>query len=220
MSTIKTYTPDTLAKEIKSAVEWLKEEDCGCVTLKLDDRLAVCVGWSNGFDPDDTAVIHSKTEKTYAICTAIKVWTSDNMRTDFEYINMPWYEDGSAYDTECLISPDENYELLAKTLLTEYGKMKDLGIDEKGRIYEHCYLVSVFGTDDRGCPVGFEKDLGWFDTHEEAYECFFKSQHLDWSNDFKTNDNLSEIEVFIDEYIKDGKGKIYFDTHEECVIYR
>ena len=34
MSAIKTYTPDTLAKEIKSAVEWLEEEDCGCVTIK------------------------------------------------------------------------------------------------------------------------------------------------------------------------------------------
>jgi hypothetical protein len=46
-------TPETLAKEIKSAVEWLKEKDCGCVTLKLNGTLAVCVGWSDGFDPDD-----------------------------------------------------------------------------------------------------------------------------------------------------------------------
>ena len=53
MSAIKTYTAETLAEEIKAAVEWLKEEDCGCVTLKLNGTLAVCVGWSDGFDPDD-----------------------------------------------------------------------------------------------------------------------------------------------------------------------
>ena len=53
MSAIKTYTPETLAERIKSAVEWLKEEDCGCVTLKLNGTLAVCVGWSDGFDPED-----------------------------------------------------------------------------------------------------------------------------------------------------------------------
>ena len=53
MSAIKTYTPETLAEEIKSAVEWLAEEDCGCVTLKLNGTLAVCIGWSDGFYPDD-----------------------------------------------------------------------------------------------------------------------------------------------------------------------
>ena len=100
MSAIKTYTPETLAEEIKSAVEWLKEEDCGCVTLKLNGTLAVCVGWSNGFDPEDETVIHSKTEPTWAICAAIKAWGSDDLRTDLDYIDSPYYEDGSVYDTE------------------------------------------------------------------------------------------------------------------------
>ena len=41
---------NTLAKEIKSAVEWLIRENCGCSTIKLDEKLAVCVGWSEGYD--------------------------------------------------------------------------------------------------------------------------------------------------------------------------
>lgn len=136
MSTIKTYTTETLAKEIKSAVEWLKEEDCGCVTLKLNGTLAVCVGWSNGFDPDDTSVIHSKTEPAYAICAAIKAWGSDGLRTDFDWINVPHYEDGSVYDTEQSISPNENYEWLATNFLNEFDFLKELDIDEKGLIHE------------------------------------------------------------------------------------
>ena len=136
MSAIKTCTPNTLAKEIKSAVEWLKEEDCGCVTLKLNGTLAVCVGWSDGFDSDDPSVIHSKTQPTYAICAEIKAWGSDSLRTDLDWINAPYYEDGSVYDTERSISPNENYEWLAENFLNEFDVLKEMDIDEKGLIHE------------------------------------------------------------------------------------
>ena len=137
MSAIKTYTPNTLAKEIKSAVEWLKEEDCGCTTLKLDDKLAVCVGWSDGFDPDDETVIHSKTSPTYAICAAIKAWGSDDLRTDLDYVDFPYYEDGSVYDTEMTVYPDDKYYLwVATNFLNEFDTLKELDIDEKGLIHE------------------------------------------------------------------------------------
>ena len=136
MSAINTYTTETLAKEIKSAVEWLKEEDCGCVTLKPNGTLAVCIGWSDGFDSDDTSVIHSKTEPTYAICAAIKAWGSDSLRTDLDYIVAPYYEDGSVYDAEQSISPNENYEWLATNFLNEFDFLKELDIDEKGLIRE------------------------------------------------------------------------------------
>ena len=136
MSAIKTYTVKTLKKEIKSAVEWLKEEDRGCVTLKLDGTLAVCVGWSDGFDPDDETVIHSKTSPTYAICAAIKVWGSDSMRIDLDWIDAPYYEDGSIYDTEQSISPDQNYKWLAENFLKDYDILKKMDIDENGLIHE------------------------------------------------------------------------------------
>lgn len=131
------FTPGTLAKEIKSAVEWLEEEDCGCVTLKLDGTFAVCIGWSDGFDPDDETVIHSKTSPTYAICAAIKAWGSDNLRTDLDYIDAPYYEDGNVYDTQMSIYPDDKYYIwVATTLLNEFDILKEMDIDEKGLIHE------------------------------------------------------------------------------------
>lgn len=136
MSAIKTYTPETLAKEIESAVEWLREQECGCVTLKLDDRLAVCVGWSEGFDPDDETVIHSKEDSIYALCAEIKVWTSDDLRTDLDWIDAPYYEDDSVYNTEIQIVPDEDYVWLAKHFLNEFDILKETDIDEKGLIHE------------------------------------------------------------------------------------
>ncbi len=136
MSAIKTYTVKTLTKEIKAAVKWLKEKDHGCVTLKLGGTLAVCVGWSDGFDPDDETVIHSKTSPTYAICAAIKAWGSDSMRTDLDWIDAPYYEDGSIYDTEQSISPDQNYKWLAENFLKDYDILKEMDIDENGLIHE------------------------------------------------------------------------------------
>lgn len=136
MSAIKTYTVKTLAKEIKAAVKWLKEEDHGCVTLKLDGTLAVCVGWSDGFDPYDETVIHSKTFPTYAICAAIKAWGSDSMRTGLDWIDAPYYEDESIYDTEQSISPDQNYKWLAENFLKDYDILKEMDIDENGLIHE------------------------------------------------------------------------------------
>ena len=137
MSAIKTYTTETLAEEIKSAVEWLKEEDCGCVTLKLNGTLAVCGGWSDGFDPEDETVIHSKTEPTWAICAAIKAWGSDDLRTDLDWIDAPYYDDGSVYDTEMSIYPDDKYYTwVATSLLNEFYILKEIDIDEKGLIRE------------------------------------------------------------------------------------
>ena len=135
MSAIKTYTPKTLAKEIESAVEWLRTEECGCVTLKLNETLAVCIGWSDGFDPDDETVIHGK-PATFAIVAAIKAWTSDDMRTDIDWIDAPHYEDGSVYDTELSIQPDKNYEWIATHFLNEFDILREMDIDENGLIHE------------------------------------------------------------------------------------
>lgn len=133
---MKNYTKETLAKDIRDAVDWLVEEDCGCATLKLDDRLAVCVGWSDGFDSDDKAVIHSKSKPTYAVCAAIRVWTSDDMRTDLDWIAAPYYADDSVYDDEVSISYDDNFEFVAESFLKDFAELKDLDIDEKGLIHE------------------------------------------------------------------------------------
>lgn len=132
---MKNYTIKTLTKDIKDAVDWLVEEDCGCVTLKLDKRLAVCVGWSDGFDPDDETVIHSKTNPTFAIVTAIKVWTSDYMRTDLDWISAPWYENGDVFNNSISINHKNNFEFIAEGFLKDFDELKDFNIDKTGRIH-------------------------------------------------------------------------------------
>lgn len=125
---------------IKKSVDWLKEEDMGCTTLKLDDKLAICVGWLPGYGEearDD--VIQSASEPDFAINAGLKVWTSDDMRTDYEFINMPYYESGEVVETDVSIEPsdeEDGYEQIAKWLLDSYEGIKDLDIDDNGLIHE------------------------------------------------------------------------------------
>ncbi len=112
-----------LAKEIKKAVETLVASGNGCSTIKLDDNLAICVGWSNGFDPKDKGFFHSKTDLTFCLVAGLKVWTSDDLRTDYDWINFPFFENQEVIDTEVTISKNQDYEFLANWLLKEYNNL-------------------------------------------------------------------------------------------------
>lgn len=113
-----------LAKEIKTAVDVLVASENGCSTIKLDNRLAVCVGWSDGFDIADNTLVHSKTEPNFCLMVGIKVWTSDDLRTDYDWINSPYLKSGEVLEAELNIRANENYEKLAKWLLNEYENLK------------------------------------------------------------------------------------------------
>ena len=123
-----------LAKQLKGAVKWLRKYDEGCVTISFDNKLAICVGWSNGYDNNDESAIHSNSDPSYCINAGIKVATSDDMKTDYDYINFPYYANGTIYDTGITIAPNENYDDLAKYFLLEYDHLKKLNIDDSGLV--------------------------------------------------------------------------------------
>lgn len=126
-----------IAKFIEDAVNGLKNGEGTNYRYKLDDRLAIFVGWSEGFDEDDETVIHDEEDPEYGIVAGIKVWTSDDMWTDFDYLNFPYYENGEVLDYMTSdISPNVNYTATANLLISLYDKIKDLDIDEDGKIIE------------------------------------------------------------------------------------
>lgn len=129
-----------IAKFLKESVEWLTEQQCGCGTYKLDERLAVCIGWSQGYDENDSCCIHAKDDPSYCITAGIKVWTSDSMRTDYDWLNFPYYENEEVWDTDISLSPSENYEELAKYFLEKYDSLKDFEIDKDGKIIEEVVI--------------------------------------------------------------------------------
>lgn len=122
-----------LAKSLKKAVEVMKCSD-GCYEIPLGGQLSVFVGWSGGYDEDDDTCIHSTDDERYCLNAGIKVNTSDSMKTDYEYINSPYYDSGDVWSTDCTIKPNEDYDNLADYLFKEYEAMKALILDEDGRI--------------------------------------------------------------------------------------
>ena len=125
-----------IAKFVKESVEWLIEEQEGCCTYRLDNHLAVCVGWSAGYgDEPRNDVIQAKDSYDWGINVGIKVWTSDAaMLTDYDWINFPYEEDGDVWDMGLAVTPNDNYEVIARSLLRWYDEVKDLELDDKGLI--------------------------------------------------------------------------------------
>lgn len=125
-----------IIKFVKQSVEWLQKEQQGCCHYKLDDHLAICVGWSAGYGKklrDD--IIQSKDDPDYGINVGIKVWTSDaTMLTDFDWINFPYYDDGEVLDMSLGIAPNENYKHIADSLLKWYNEIKNISLDNNGKI--------------------------------------------------------------------------------------
>ena len=125
-----------IAKFVKESVEWLIEEQEGCCTYRLDNHLAVCVGWSAGYGKelrDD--VIQAKDDPDYGINVGIKVWTSDAaMLTDYDWINFPYEEDGDVWDMGLGVAPNDDYKVIAKSLLRWYDEAKNVRLNNKGLI--------------------------------------------------------------------------------------
>jgi hypothetical protein len=121
---------------VESSVKWLQEKQEGCCTYKLDDHLAVCVGWSAGYGEEERDdVIQAKDNLDYGINVGIKVWTSDaTMLTDYDWINFPYYDDGEVLDMSLGIALNENYEQIANSLLKWYDEVKNIVMEDNGRI--------------------------------------------------------------------------------------
>ena len=131
------FTMDNVAKWLKESTDWLIDNQQGCCTLKLDDRLAICVGWSNGFgDEPREDVIQAIDNLDYAVVAGVKVWTSDDMRTDFDFINFPYCKGGDVYDDTYTIAKNEDFNWLANALITDYEALEGLEIDKDGLIKE------------------------------------------------------------------------------------
>lgn len=217
---IQKYTSATLANDIRTAIEYLTLEDCGCCTFKLNGRLAVCVGWTKGYAVDDESVIHSESEPEFAIAAGIKVWTSDALRTDFDWINSPYYEFGDIEDVERAIEPDENLENLADWLLEEYNRLKDLNIDEDGLIHLYRYYVDACGHDEEEMLTDFEEEYGDFDDLEDAIEAFKEKIENGFVREFLDNPTTASITIRIEKCKEDVDTIECIEVVKEKTIYR
>lgn len=148
---------NAIAKFVQESVEWLVENQMGCCRYKLDDHLAIFVGWSAGYgDEKRDDVIQAKDNPDYGINAGIKVWTSNDMWTDYDWLNFPYEENGDVWDMGMSIGPDEDLEWVVKSLLKMYDEVKEFDMTDKGLILprEVEYDVACF---ERTLKIKFSK---------------------------------------------------------------
>lgn len=207
-----------LASFIKNAVEGLKAGEATNYRYKIDDRLAVFVGWSEGYDPDDDGVIHSVEDPTYAITAGIKVWTSDDMWTDFDWLNFPYEEDGEVWDNSEAVSVNYDANKLARSMYQNYDALKGFKIAEDGKILKddddkksvkEAFLNETSDVDTAKCK---EILNDWIDWEEADYDA---DAALDQLRSLETENAITEAEY--DYIVKNWDELLGIGTEEESV---
>lgn len=201
---LKEMQTKQLSQWLKDSVNWLIDHQEGCGTYKLDDRLAVCVGWSGGYpnEPDEN-LIQAIDDLTFAINAAIKVWTSDSMRTDLDYINAPYYKNGDVVDIAVSISEDEDFDKLAEYFLEEYERLKDLEIRDDGLIISpkslKTFYISVTETLKKTVEVHAEDKYEAIQKVSDAYHdeqiVLDSDDYVDVDFDDVTDDTIYNYEL-------------------------
>lgn len=129
------FNKQEIAKFIEESVEWLIKEKQGCCRYQLDDHLAIFVGWSAGYgDEKRNDVIQDPDALDWGIDVGIKVWTSDYMQTDYDWLNFPYYESGDVIDMGLSVAPNADYDYLANSMLKWYEEVKYFEINDNGMI--------------------------------------------------------------------------------------
>lgn len=231
MKTIK-----EIIKFIDESVRGLKNDEATNYRLKLDDKLAIFVGWSAGYgDEKDDSIIQSEEDYDYGVNVGIKVWTSDDMWSDFDILNFPYYSDGEVLDMSISLSPDYNAKEIANDLVKWYEQVKDLDMTEDGLIIEdeeefededEFFKDAEEYNDDHAKEWMKKHPHGWYNnendygTGEEEVEEAVKSKEADKKS---CNKDLKETfagEDVIDDLV-DRAQSLYdegdYGDKEECV---
>ena len=129
-----------VVKFLKGAVEYFKNGGEGCSCYDLNDNFAIYVGWSDGYDANDTDIIKSEPYKSgsremcYAVNAAVKC-RNDYDCADFDFLNYPTYDDGECWDNAISIDPNATevyYKDTARWFLKTYVHM--VNALDKGKI--------------------------------------------------------------------------------------
>ena len=196
-----------IAKFMKESVEWLIKEQAGCCRYKLDDHLAIFVGWSAGYGNEKRDdVIQTKDCPDYGINTGIKVWTSDDMWTDYDWLNFPYYANEDVLDMDCAISPQEDWERVAEYLLRMYDEVKAFDMTDKGLILPREVEYDVFCF-ERTLKIKFSK--GSYIENMDNIRKSLDRYYDEWQNDdnpaycleeFMVNEVCDEFDLTVEEW--------------------
>ena len=124
-----------IAKFIEESIETLKDNAATNCRLILDDDIALFVGWEGGFgDEIRTDCIQDENNPDYAIVAGLKCWRSDDMWTDYEYLNFPYFRNGDVWDSSVILQEGEDFLKLARWFLSEYEALRKYEFRDDGLV--------------------------------------------------------------------------------------
>jgi hypothetical protein len=194
-----------VAKFIKESVEWLVEEQQGCCRYQLDDHLAIYVGWSAGYGKEvRNDIIQAKDDPDWGINVGIKVWTSDYMQTDFDYLNFPYEADGEVLDMSVGVEPNDNYETIAETMMKWYDDVKEYDMTDNGLILEReveydvvCFERTLKIKFSKGSNIDKDKVLKALDKHYDEWQEDDQGMCLE---EYMVNEVCDDFDVTVEEW--------------------
>lgn len=218
---------NAIVKFLKESVEWLIENQIGCCRYKLDDHLAIFAGWSAGYgDEKRDDVIQAKDYPDYGINAGVKVWTSDDMWTDYDWLNFPYEKDGDVLDIGCSIAPNEDYESVVKYLLDEYNQVKEFDMTDKGMILPREVEYDVVCL-ERTLKIKFskgsniDKDEIW-KALDKYYDEWQDDDHSMCCEEFMVNEVCDEYNLTYDEWdsipYKGAEEREHLWVCEHCLM--
>ena len=108
-----------IAEFLKDEVKVLTTSEYTCGWYELDRDLAIFVGWTAGYDPNDEDYIHAKDDPTFVLAAKIAS-THEYMKTDLDWLTQPYYEDGEVWDTEITLTETSNFKADADWFIKSY----------------------------------------------------------------------------------------------------
>lgn len=205
---------NAIAKFIEESVKWLLTEKQGCCRYQLDNHLAIFVGWSAGYgDEKRNDVIQDEDALDWGIDVGLKVWTSDYMQTDYDFLNFP-YDDEDVWDMGLSVSPNADYDYLAKSMLEWYNEVKELDMTDNGKILPRkveydvvCFERTLKIKFSKGSNIDKVKILTALDVYYD-----------EWQNDndptycleeFMVNEVCDEFDLTVEEWDSIPYGEDY-----------
>lgn len=116
----------------------------GTSWFELDGDLAVSVGWLPGYDPKDNEQFGDIVDENgYGLCYEITENPQGQQAIDFEYLMMPYAEEGDVYSIGSDFNKDEDCTKLAQDLVDEYKYIREQ-LDNGKLIIESCGKKTKF----------------------------------------------------------------------------
>ena len=123
-SLTESYSKNEIKNWLKASIDTMQaDEEITICRYYMDDSFELCVYWGDGFDPNDSDVIHSKETPTYALVCGLKC--RNDSEWDGAYLNSPFDpESNDLYTEDYTIEPNGNLDMLADWLIEDYEDMK------------------------------------------------------------------------------------------------